>query len=502
MQRTDNTRTFPQPLLWFVFVLYIIVAGFTMLHHEPWSDELHSWNIVKGSASYFDLVYNTRYEGHPPLWYSILYPLSRLTHNLFYIQLLHFVIASMVIFLVLFFSPLPTINKALLPFGYYFLFEYAIISRNYAIAVFTAFLLCIILKKEFKYKIVLYYLLIFILSNAHLIAMLLACSIHLYFLLSKAEQKRDRKNILLHLILGVLIILPSIYFILPPSNSQMHLGTWKNSWTESQMAIDIQAPLRAFVPVPAWWKYNFWNTQFLFEIQSTVRVLKFFTPTLAIGFVVLCCYLLKENKKAVVLFFTNVLLTFFAGAIFPLTNERYVGFIFIGFIVAWWLYCSDISVKKNKEKIVTILLVIQLIAGVFVSAKDICLPFSNSYKTKEVISKVPAGEKIVTDISTHNTVSAYMDSSFYCIDIQETIPFLWWDMSTKELLDKPSRYYNGVINFLQREKVQSLYMISCNTPEALYKIDPKLFSLHVEVVYKVESAIEKSSNLYLYRITE
>jgi len=89
-----KAKTFlTSPLLWAAFFLYLIIAGYTAAHHELWGDEIHSWNIAKGSKNFFELILNTRYEGHPPLWYTILWFVSKLTHNPSSIQLVHFFIA-------------------------------------------------------------------------------------------------------------------------------------------------------------------------------------------------------------------------------------------------------------------------------------------------------------------------------------------------------------------------------------------------------------------------
>ena len=112
-------------ILWLVLLIYLIVSGYTMMHHEMWGDEIHSWNIAKGSDSYADLIYNTRYEGHPPVWYTILWTISKFTHNLAYVQMTHWLIAASIVVLILFFSPIPLLSRVLIPFGYYFLYEYS-----------------------------------------------------------------------------------------------------------------------------------------------------------------------------------------------------------------------------------------------------------------------------------------------------------------------------------------------------------------------------------------
>jgi hypothetical protein len=79
---------------WLVFILYIIILSYVMFHHEMWADELHSWNIAKASGSFFDLIRNTRFEGYPPVWYIILWTVSKFSHNLVYVQTVHLLYAG------------------------------------------------------------------------------------------------------------------------------------------------------------------------------------------------------------------------------------------------------------------------------------------------------------------------------------------------------------------------------------------------------------------------
>src|SRR5205814_8468614 len=102
----------------------------------------------------------------------------------------------------------------------------------------------------------------------------------------------------------------------------------------NQMRIMFQTPLRAFLPILAWWNYNFWNTEFLLEAQSTYILLKFVSPLVFIAVLTLIFYILKEDKKSLILFATNLFLTFIVAGIYPLIYARYVGFIFLSFIAA------------------------------------------------------------------------------------------------------------------------------------------------------------------------
>lgn len=490
-------------ILWLTLGVYIFVACYTMLHHEPWGDELHSWNLAKGSNTFPDLIQNRKYEGHPPVWHIILWLISRFTHNPLYMQLVHVVIAISAVFLLLFYSPFSTVVKVLIPFGYYFIFEYAILSRNYIPGVWAGFLICIILTKQFRLKVLLYYVLLMVMSYTHLFAMVLAGSLHVYFIMSVMEDKRKRA-LMIHLFLGAIVFLSAIYFIKPPANNDLALASWMDSWNTDRLAIAAQSPLRAFVPLPAWWKFHFWNQHFLLELHAQYKILKFVSPLVSLGLLFLITYILKGERKSLILFILNVAVTFIIGNIYPLTTQRYVGFIFVGFIIACWLHLKDKPMVKSKHAIIVILLAIQIISGIFVAVKDIRLPFSNNYRIKELLDKVPPGGKVVTDYWALISANAYMDKAYYCVDLEKEYTFIQWGSDMVDMRKKPYRYYTGVHNlFLKQQGLQALYLISNSSPEVLLSIDKKLFTeYNVAIIGQQNDAIEKWSNLYLYRISE
>ena len=486
--------------LWIVFFLYIIVAGFAIARHELWGDEIHSWNIAKASGSISDLINNTRYEGHPPVWYLILWSISKFTHNLVYVQIAQLFIASSVVFIVLFYSPFPLITRILIPFGYYFLFEYGILSRNYAIGVLSALCICYILQKDFKYKLLFYYALLFFMSNTHLLALLLAGSLHSYFLLLTFEQKKMINRLFPHILLGILVFLPALYFIFPPPDSGLTMGILISKFDNQHLGIIAKTPLRTFIPVPAWWEYNFWNTQFLLTLQGKNSMLRLLTLVLSIGVLGVVWLVLKDSKKSLALFIVNLILTFIVAVIFPLTTQRYIGFIYIGFIAAYWLRCCEIPVNRKNNWIINILLGIQVIAGVFIISKDIRLPFANSYRVNELINEVPLHERIVTDYWCVNTISAFTDTAFYCIGLDSMPTFLQWkkEFNTRS----PGVYLNSIEKLFEHEGLKKIYLVSTYSSQTIFELDPQLEKFfQLTVIDKREGAIHKWGNLYLYEIS-
>ena len=473
-----------------------------MLHHELWGDEIHSWNIAKASLSFFDLLSNTRYEGHPPIWYVMLWSISKLTHDPVALQFLNLIISCAIVFIILFYSPFPIIIKALIPFGYFFIFEYSILSRNYAISILIAFCICIIIHKDFKKKIAVYYVLLFLLSNTHLLSLLLAASFHLYFLLQLKEQHKKYKLLLLHSFIAIVVFLPAVYFIFPPADSSLGTNYWLTRWKSIQLLSIVQLPVRAFIPIPLWAEYHFWDTNFLIGTGKLSAYSKLLTLLVSSGLVLLIIFLLKQNKKSLFFFLFNLLLFVLISFVIPFTNERHVGFVFIGFLIALWFYSHSRLISKSQKWIIVLLLSLQVIGGLIAITKDNQHPFSNSYRVNELLKKIPAGEKIVTDYWCLNTLSAFTDKSYYCVDLQKEASYLLWNSELNSALKKDDRYSSGITAVLKQDSVNKIYMISIQRPGKLSQLDGNLYDLfNIKLIDKIEGAIEKGSDLYLYELT-
>ncbi|MBS1564931.1 MAG: hypothetical protein JST39_11115, partial [Bacteroidetes bacterium] len=476
-----------------------------MSRHELWGDELQAWNLAKGSLSYHDLIVNTRFEGHPPVWFTMLWAVSKYTHDFAWVQALQVLICCAAVFLLLFYSPLSLRTRLLLPFGYYFLFEYAVLSRNYMIAVLLVFCLCLVLRKAAGRKLLLYYYaLLFLLTCTHMLILPLAAGLHLYFLWQLKEHGQKTVMLLLHAGLGLLVACPALYFIFPPSDSQINIGFWTSRWSAHQLTGFIQAPLQAFLPVPAWWEHQWWNSEFLVEAKKNIGLLRLLNWPVSIAMIASGFFALMGNRKALLVFciaFAGLLLI--AISFFPLGSARYAGFLFIAFIAAWWLFCAEAAPPRGRRWLVDALLLVQLAAGMFSLVKDIRQPFSNLYKINELLGEVPTGQAAICDYWALNAVSAFTDRPFYCMDLQKPVSFILWGSDLASMQKEPHRYCTGVERFFKKQQLQSVYLVSTGSPESIGRLDSLFFTTYdVRLVDKREGAIEKGSNLYLYHIKE
>jgi GT2 family glycosyltransferase len=498
--RRRTTAPMAPGWLWAVFAFYCLLLAVGMTKHEMWADEFHSWNISKGSGSYLQLIANRRFEGHPPGWYTLLWTLSKFTHRVVFVQVLQWLIAVTAIFLILFRSPLPTRARVLIPFGYYFLWEFGVFSRNYTTAILLAFCVCLIMRRQFSYKAILYYLLLFCLSNIHMLGLLLAVSLHGYFLLLQWEERPRRLQLAGSALLGLFAVLPAVYFILPPADSQLNLSVLTHGASAYHFSTIYEMPIRAFLPLPAWWKEHFWNSHFLLAsgngfIKSAIAPIGF----LLLFFVFFCLW---KDKKSVALFAINLVLSFIVSLFFfSLLSARYSGFVYISFLVAYWLYCAGRPVADRWLSPVNLLLIAQLAGGAFAYVQDLQRPFSYSKELTDVLGKVPPGEKWVTDYWTMNTVVARTDRPAYCVDMEKDLSYILWASDIALMQRRPYRYTDGLNHLFAQGRPRAVYMITHAPLSALEQADTKLASSYrLSVVDSRVGAIDRGSDLYLYRI--
>ena len=121
--------------------LALALAG--VLNHELWRDEWQSWLIGRGSTSLRQLLDRLRDESQPPLWLTFLYLLGRVTSAPLAMQLAHALVATASVFVVARYAPFSRLEKTLYALGYFPLYEYCIVSRNYALGILCAWLFCL-----------------------------------------------------------------------------------------------------------------------------------------------------------------------------------------------------------------------------------------------------------------------------------------------------------------------------------------------------------------------
>jgi hypothetical protein len=477
-----------------VFFLYISLVIFGMHNHELWGDEIHSWNIAKGSHTLKELFGNIRYEGHPPFWYLVLFSITHFSHSLFYLKAIQLMFVACAGFVLLFFSPFSSIQKVLILSGYYFIFEYAVLARNYMPAIVFSFCIAAIHNRRFKFKLFCYYFLLLLLSNVHLLGLLLAVAIHSAWCY---EKKENRTKIFLHAIAGLLILIPALYFIIPPPDSQLNFQFWQSQWNTSRLYLFITVIVKSLLPFPDPGNIHWWNTNYLLDHDSLIyRSISFLFFILLLTALVLS---LKKYRSALVLLLVNLMLTFFLSLIFPLNTARYTGFILIGYIVAYW-HAMDMnrSTSSAGRSIFMLILVLQLPAGIFALAGDREARFSEAQSVIEMEKQIPAGSFVATDYWCLNNLSAYLDTSFYCIELNRSVSFLQWNSGMRAVMKYD--YADGLYALLMKNNGKPFCFFSIHDSDEIFKNKNSQKKISLTLIAKSGVTIEKSGGVFLYRV--
>lgn len=124
------------------FGLYALHVTTGLAAHTMWRDELQAWLIARDSASPLELARNLAYEGHPALWYLLIWPLHFLSRDPVWIQAAQGACALGAMGLLLWRGPFSRFELALTALSYPFLFEYAVVSRSYALGDLLLFAFC------------------------------------------------------------------------------------------------------------------------------------------------------------------------------------------------------------------------------------------------------------------------------------------------------------------------------------------------------------------------
>lgn len=139
-RRSDDTRgaraLIAPPVL---FGLLVAFNVFRTLHHAMWADELQAFLIASGSATLGELFHHLHYEGHPGLWHALLWAITRVSADPFWMQVAQAAIAAAVWILLYRAAPFTPAEKLLLLLGYFLFWEYFVLSRSYALMALTGF---------------------------------------------------------------------------------------------------------------------------------------------------------------------------------------------------------------------------------------------------------------------------------------------------------------------------------------------------------------------------
>ena len=338
--------------------LFLAVGAFTASHHEMWRDEIQAWLLARDSASVFDLFANLKYEGHPGLWHLCLMPLSRITHSPVIMQIFHLLITGVTVSLFVRYSPFNWLQKLLFCFGYFVLYEYAIVARNYALGLLLITVFCVLFRERYK-RFIWVGCVLFLLAHTSVHALIVAIAIGVVLcceyvfgsrflkpLNQEIEAIEDKRPIWIGFALIGIGIITAILQLNPPSDTGFAVA-WNFNFEAKRVNDIVKLISRAYLPIPTPTR-GFWGSNLLmtYSLFQTIQVPLCY---LLILFSVLL-FLKRPTALLIYLISTFGLLTFFYvkyhGSI------RHHGFLFLTFLMCCWISrdCQVVNLGKTEQQ--------------------------------------------------------------------------------------------------------------------------------------------------------
>ena len=453
----------------FIGILVLLFFGIgliNILNHELWRDEIEAWLIAKESTSITNLFKNFDLEGHPCLWYLCLYLISRFTDNIFAMQIFHLILATGAILIFVRFSTFTKLQKILLVFSYFLFYEYATISRNYAIGILLIFVICWLFQKRTKTYLPLS-ILLFFLCQTNVFGLIIAILFGFSLVFEYATDQNLRESfsikkwkIIISILIFIIGISSSILQMLPPVDS-VHVVGWNTNLNQWMFLRTFKTIWYSYFPVPKI-DYRFWGTNILNSGFLQVNL----------AAILIFCICLFFIRKPVV-FYVYSLGTFGILAFFYLKHYgalRHHGHLFILLIVCFWIarYYPNIELTsrllskvtkffiKIRPAFITLLFFFHFIAGIIAISYDWKYPFSASREVVKYIQEQNLDHFTIAGDIDYVTqfVSAYFNKKIYYPGSNRFGSFPIWDKicSKYQLIDEEKNevYFQNVLANLKK----------------------------------------------------
>ena len=465
--------------------LFLVVGAFTASHHEMWRDEIQAWLLARDSTSLFNLFANLKYEGHPGLWHLCLMPLSRISHSPVMMQMLHLLITGVTVYLFVRYAPFNWFQKLLFCFGYFVLYEYAIVARNYALGLLLISVFCVLFRERYK-RFIWVGCVLFLLAHTSVHALIVVIAIGIALCCEYVFEGRflkplneeiaaieNKRSIWIGFTLIGVGIMTSVLQLNPPPDTGFAVA-WNFNYDAKRVNDIVKLIFRAYLPIPKA-TLHFWGSNVLtsYPLFQTIQV-----PL---------CYFLMLFSVLVFLKRPTALLTYFISTFGLLTffyikyhgSIRHHGFLFLTFLMCCWIYPESPAVNFSKAEqaetdstvnrvlnvagtaVLTLLLICHAVGGVIAVRMEHRHIFSYGKLTAEYIKSqgMQGLPMIGNKDSAVSTVIGYLQEprQIYYPRSSRFGSFIRWDKARTDSISK--RRVIEAAKTLSNEKSQAVLII-------------------------------------------
>jgi hypothetical protein len=513
---------FSPVLQWVVFVVFVLLSAFGMYNHEPWKDELQAWVIARDSNSIGSLLHNLQFDGHPALWHFVLMLTSKVFDNPAAMQWVHFISACAVAYIIIFKSPFSMFQKAAIVFGYFFLFEYNVISRDYSFGIFFYLLILLEMQniRSSYWRIAIYFILA---CNSNLYAGLLAAILFGVLMLSWVTGRMKKQEISLSKIsiiaAGVLIGITTLYLQIKPGPHNRNYLRYPEGFEFDRLKFTMVNFTKVFIPIPDMSLVAWWNTNPLIKDPVVISNVQFFCAVLI--FLLLLLLFLKRPFSFLFFIISAFLVCLFTYITF-VPYIRYIGHIYIALLGAFWIdkilidqprlkFAEGISTffYRYRFVVLNLVLVIQLVAGGMAYYGNAIGKFSRIKDAADYIKANNYDKNMIFGFTDFGTTGlcAYIDKPLFLVQRDTFGRFILWDDKRNHFMDIKTAI-DSTLSKIKNKKGEYLFASSSQLMQTKNGIKAPLESIslgenaRLKLVNQFEGSITGDDNFYLYLISK
>ena len=486
---------------------FLLLYWVNLAHHTLWFDEINPWGISAASPDLRTLFSYVHYEGHPWLWYFLLWIPSRFTYDPRAMLWIVAPIGTAIYLLIGLASPFTRLQKAIIFLGYFVAFEYTVMNRMYD-PMFLLALLYVWRRMRKPDGMIGNVLLLAVMANTDMTGVLLSGALLLEYAFDRWQahtvrmwSSTEKRAAVTAFVIYVALLGFSVASLVPSPYI-----SWQSSGKLGAQVLHVKHLVRSIVNLTAapWWPISveyprrFWLT----DLQENHKLL-YLTPV-----VLLAYWQIFKREKGLLLLLGLTLLfgVLFADVVYP-GHVRNWGIVYVSFLVCLWI--SNAKRAGSRETGAASwsawtygLIGMSALAGVLALGSSWVRPFSDARATAEWIQKnEPPDVALVglPDLSFAG-VAEELQRPVYFVECRCVARF---KLFSKEREQYPEEQLPAKLVVAQQDlKTNQLLLISYRP---LLPADLKGLanvSLSAQEVAKFDSGDVGSDIHYIYRITK
>ncbi len=457
---------------WILFLLYCVLILFLFFHHENWRDEAQAYLLCR-DMNFKELFLNVHYEGHPILYYALLYPFVKMGVGIKIVNIFSLVFMISSVYLLLFRLKTSNAVKGLILFSYPVLYEFSVIGRSYSLIFFL--LMCYAFFYPMRHQHPIWFVIILgLLLNTHLLLFgfvgmnFFLLLYELYFTkLSKKEKKYLYYGIAILFLFG-LFFFWQFYPVLLPND-----GLRMNEEFTIFGCFSFLMVLLSFMTG----YYTLWGAILSFLIQCVILVFMFQKKKeiffLYFGSLFFMAFLLKYVLGGISIYHMASAYSLFFSCLIIFEQE-----------IPWQKFCF-LSLMVLSS-------LVALKAGIY----DVFYPYSHSVEAATFIKKnIDPSDTIICNCDHMcSSLIPYVSNPFYFTNTKENFTYLVWKQKRDDIPN-----FGEIGDYIQTQN-QVYYIYTGYNPEDILIVDYLKQNYSIELIYESQGTSYTEEDYQIYRI--